>query len=599
MMSEVADIWACCSLDRVGGNAYDESEAVRRVRIFTDTSVGTWWPSLFISLRGIWIALMLAVVSGCVSTPIPEPKPTEVTLQQKSYAFYVAEAREAWYVMGNPDRSAEWGAALARYNHALDMIFRSVRYENFHSKQVSGKPIDLADTSYPFTFARDFGENLKLREVYADMVPCTDINPDDLEERNTVRGLGVPLAGVVQPEDAKKIRNLRVVKDWGNVHTITAVLSFPKDPKSRQKPVLHFFLRLNRENVPVGRMEYRLAGDFSVPISLYWRLTHANDMRLLGLFRPQKLQSVTGLSFTEPYNPNKIPVVLVHGLMSSPGTFSNLTNWLLKNPEIRKNYQFWYFSYPTGVTWLVSADAFRRALHEARQELDPRHRDRKWDEMVVIGHSMGGLITRYSLSEQPWNILREEIVPAYRSSLTSKYVDKPFPNPALESFRSRFFFKPLKEPKRVIFLATPHRGAPFADSWLSQIGSWIIRLPQNILMQTLKAVTLQDDFVFLHPEKALEEMKSIRQLSPHGYAIKGLSELKIKPMPVHSIIGDRGRGNTPRSSDGIVPYWSSHLYGVQSEKIVPSGHSVQDVPETAEEVQRILLEHLRQLKLLR
>jgi hypothetical protein len=60
----------------------------------------------------------------------------------------------------------------------------------------------------------------------------------------------------------------------------------------------------------------------------------------------------------------------------------------------------------------------------------------------------------------------------------------------------------------------------------------------------------------------------------------------------HSIIGDQGKGDTPDSSDGIVPYWSSHLDGAASEKIVPSGHGSERSPEGIEELERILHEHL-------
>jgi hypothetical protein len=58
-------------------------------------------------------------------------------------------------------------------------------------------------------------------------------------------------------------------------------------------------------------------------------------------------------------------------------------------------------------------------------------------------------------------------------------------------------------------------------------------------------------------------------------------------------VGDRGRGDTPNSSDGVVPYWSAHLDGAQSEKIVPSNHSTPLNPEAIAEVRRILHLHLK------
>jgi hypothetical protein len=61
----------------------------------------------------------------------------------------------------------------------------------------------------------------------------------------------------------------------------------------------------------------------------------------------------------------------------------------------------------------------------------------------------------------------------------------------------------------------------------------------------------------------------------------------------HSIMGDCGKDDTPNSSDGVVPHWSSHMDGAASEKIVPSGHSAHQNPEGIKEVGRILHLHLK------
>ena len=62
----------------------------------------------------------------------------------------------------------------------------------------------------------------------------------------------------------------------------------------------------------------------------------------------------------------------------------------------------------------------------------------------------------------------------------------------------------------------------------------------------------------------------------------------------HSIIDDRGRGDSPDSSDGVVPYWSSHLDEAVSEKIVPSDHGAPSNPEAIEDILRILRLHLKE-----
>jgi hypothetical protein len=44
---------------------------------------------------------------------------------------------------------------------------------------------------------------------------------------------------------------------------------------------------------------------------------------------------------------------------------------------------------------------------------------------------------------------------------------------------------------------------------------------------------------------------SINGLSPRSPVLRGLDTLNIGA-PYHSVIGDRGRGDTPNSSDGVV-----------------------------------------------
>lgn len=113
-----------------------------------------------------------------------------------------------------------------------------------------------------------------------------------------------------------------------------------------------------------------------------------------------------GLYFSEPYDPRKIPVVFTHGLMSGPATFANLTNRLLVDPVIRENYQFWFFGYPSGLAWTIPANRQRQALKELMQEYNPRGTSREMNNIVMVGHSMGGLITRFNNSTKPWTLMK-------------------------------------------------------------------------------------------------------------------------------------------------------------------------------------------------
>ena len=87
---------------------------------------------------------------------------------------------------------------------------------------------------------------------------------------------------------------------------------------------------------------------------------------------------------------------------------------------------------------------------------------------------------------------------------------------------------------------------------------------------------------------------SIDTLAPSNRFVKSINTIPMtEGIPYHSIMGDRGRGDTPNSSDGVVPYWSSHLEGAQSELIVPSDHGAHQHPQTIQEVHRILKLHAR------
>ena len=85
---------------------------------------------------------------------------------------------------------------------------------------------------------------------------------------------------------------------------------------------------------------------------------------------------------------------------------------------------------------------------------------------------------------------------------------------------------------------------------------------------------------------------SIDTLSPSNRFVREVNKIPVVPsVPFHTIEGDRGRGDAPNSSDGVVPYWSSRLAGTQSELIVPSNHSAPRNPQAIAEVRRILRLH--------
>ena len=141
-------------------------------------------------------------------------------------------------------------------------------------------------------------------------------------------------------------------------------------------------------------------------------------------------------------------------------------------------------------------------------------------------------------------------------------------------------------------MATPHGGAPLAQYYLVTALTKLVTLPKTLLEEAYNIATLQEDTMLLNPQEAYLWFTSIHQLDPDSYSIRGLQGLKVRNAQTHSIIGDRGCSDCPRCSDGVVPYWSSHInWG--TERIVPSDHSVQDCMETAVDMRQLLADYAR------
>ena len=524
--------------------------------------------------------------------------------QEMEYAHYqddaaaIREAYAAWLILSSPNRSREWPEARKKYNACIRELAAHLKEAKRKGGMDEKKRLSLPFVIEKSPYARDSNP-----WFYEAIFMSDEVDPSfRLRESVTVEGMGIPLAGLAPRGGSRPHAN--VLKDNGNVHTLTAILDF--DRMVDGKPTLRTIPRLMNEHIFIGKNKVRqpLAANFSVPIALFWKLSDADGTELLGAFRPKKAINTMGLYFSEPYDPRKIPVVFTHGLMSGPATFANLTNRLLVDPVIRENYQFWFFGYPSGLAWTIPASRQRQALKELMQEYNPRGTSREMNNIVMVGHSMGGLITRFNNSTKPWTLMKGvfELSPETFEGMTLENWKKGmaplhYDEQTLERLQNNFIFSPPQGVTRIVYMATPHRGSTFADNWIGRLGQRLIDLPSDMLEEVTRIATLSRGMFLLNPLQLKDELTSIRQLSPNSSLVKYMSELRGSPnVPVHSIIGDRGRNDTPNSSDGVVKYHSAHLDWSASEKIVPSGHSVQDDPASALELRRILREHLVKVK---
>jgi pimeloyl-ACP methyl ester carboxylesterase len=275
------------------------------------------------------------------------------------------------------------------------------------------------------------------------------------------------------------------------------------------------------------------------------------------MLRSDKFEAQSHLTFLQPFDAEKTPVVLIHGLMSTPRMWKPVLEVLLADAEIRQDYQFWFFYYPTGQPVPFSAFQLRQALTDA----SARYHLQK--PVVLVGHSMGGVIARAQVSR-------------ISAAEAEKLLPEVSTLPSYSVARNAVVFEPRTDVARIIFIATPHRGSAVATGRVGALGMNLIDLPEWIVSELASLSTNNGQLV-----------TSIHGLSPDSHFLQALDQFRPE-VPLHSIICDRGQESTLNGSDGVVPYASSHLDFAASELIIPAGHGGFSHPKAVAEIARIL-----------
>jgi pimeloyl-ACP methyl ester carboxylesterase len=326
--------------------------------------------------------------------------------------------------------------------------------------------------------------------------------------------------------------------------------------------------------------------DLTTPLAYMWSHTDLDRYRWSGLLRPERALERANLLLIRPYEPNKIPVVMVHGLISTPLAWIPMLNELLRDPVVQDHYQFLLYMYPTGVPIPIAAASLRESLIQAKQLYDRDGRDPAFERMVLVGHSMGGLIARTTAvasGDQFWRLYSDRL-----------FDDVLGPREVLDELRRYFFFDPLPFVSRVVFLATPHRGSDLSRGVVGRVGSNLISDPDSIHKLLYRLVKDNPDTFASRGFRRLPS--SIETLDPSSPILTALEHMQPPPPPAgakfHSIIGSLRPNGVDKTTDGVVPYRSAHIDGVVSELVVRSDHGVQKDPEAIREVRRILREHV-------
>ncbi|MFN0053199.1 MAG: esterase/lipase family protein [Planctomycetales bacterium] len=344
--------------------------------------------------------------------------------------------------------------------------------------------------------------------------------------------------------------------------------------------VLRLIDPLDFSEVPLGSHSAPLAGDLTAPF--VWYLAQNPTVAWSSFFRPDD-DAEPQLIMMERYQPGKIPVVFVHGILSEPTTWFWLGNELRAAPWFRYRYQIWAFKYPTGRPFLASATDLRQELEAAVTTLPQGQHDPALSQMVLIGHSMGGLVSKLQVADSG-------------TQLWDQVATRPFetlqaPEPERERIRDVFFFAPVPEVRRVIFIGTPHQGSSFASHLAGKVGSRLVSLSARKHAEH-RQVIHDNPGLFVRRHHRIPT--SVDLLRPHHPLLTTLARLPVgADVRFHSIIGDDRYVPWDGRGDGVVSVESARYPEAETERLVPASHTrLHRHPETLEEVDWILREHL-------
>ena len=354
----------------------------------------------------------------------------------------------------------------------------------------------------------------------------------------------------------------------------------------------HLSLVTGKNSIELNGSIYPLKIDNVAPLTeMTRRGRHVARAGFRNMLHPAAMAEGPGIYLTEPYDPNKITVLMVPGLQSTPFAFVDLMKAMRRDPEVSRHFQVWTFLYATGTPVLFNAFELREELEKTVRAVDPHDHDFATRHIVVLGHSMGGLIAHTLVSssgEKLWNALF--VVPPQRlkgdKAIIRRLVD------GLHFHRNRRVVA-------AIFAATPHRGSQLAESWVGHLAASLIRLPSDLQSDIVNVASENPDAATPTAKAFHREMNfsSVHTLSPRDPVLQAMVNLPIE-VPFHSIIGQHNAGPIEMSSDGVVPYASAHLDGAASELVVRGGHGVCENPDAQREVIRILRMELHNRSLL-
>lgn len=529
-----------------------------------------------------------------------DQKINEGILAEDVLNAYLESARHAYAYLFLTQRSPSQRALEDRqtqvrdyYNFAVQQTV--VRTFNHHLESLR-KSIDehgaFSVTSKHWTITGQLNE-VRLAErqqIPEQLIPASSLTFKGLRNQYRRDGIGAELVAVTSKRVVNKHSREEAFSETP-FPAITAILRFNGDTLEEvlntHDVELLGFDPYKRNSVRLAGTKVPLAANFTSGYGLWLARSGFARQSLLTLVGRGEVLEKPRVYLMQPYDPKRRVIIMLHGLASSPEAWINVANEVLGDETLRKNFQVWQVYYPTNTPLAFNQHAIRQAIQETLQAFDPSGQSRASQDVVLIGHSMGGVLARLLVSDSGDRFWKP-IVKNYELEGERK-------EQARKKLHNYAWFKPMPQISRAVFIAAPHRGTPFAENRFSRWVAGIVKLPVSMLGRMTEIAQL-----LIVPSSATaaplsRPLNSISNLSDHDPFVRIVSDLPISDNVLyHSIIGnDTPNLSLQQSSDGVVPYKSSHLAGAQSEKVIQSRHSVQETPEAIVEVRRILHTHLQ------
>lgn len=472
------------------------------------------------------------------------------------------------------------------------------------------------------------------KDAISDLISIYDYRLADLQVNSSRAGLGVGFVSSLEDRHTALFSKEQQDKVQNRIHPMghllmTAIIQ-PKGTSLQEVLTthefdVHFYNPYTTKDITILGKSYPLSASFSSTYATWLSENHLQRVSLLNMIAKKDHATLPELFMLSPYNPRQKVIIMIHGLASSPATWVNLTNNLLADPILRDNYQVWQVFYATNLPILENRYQIHKLINQAFVSTDPHQANPSSHDAILIGHSMGGIISRMLVSEDDLtkglDALENVDAPtqdkAIKDTIDAAASHENLPTPTNRSqsitkllsqtqhqeLGDRFLLQPLPQVSTAIFISAPFRGTDYADRWFTRAARRVIQLPLNFTKGVTDTITSigEKDNIENNLLGSLYLQNGADQLSDRSAFIKLTADIRIKDgIRYHTIMGDhQGLATTDakdaiadRLSDGIVPYSSSHLAGANSETIITGRHNIHENPKTILQLRKILHEEI-------